>query len=106
MSASVSELEGGYALTCEEVSETAELLFDDLGLEGNGHTWCGVFESLSRQLFGQNTSEFSFSPEADSVMILSKSKENLDILASEANKAFDDCDYLNRIIENATSEIE
>lgn len=104
MKIEVIELDGGvFALICECEDEKTIMKFNEMGYDGNGYTWDGILESISRLVF-ENVEDLSFSPEADSAMVTSANRDKLDTLAAEARKAFSTPDYLERVIENADPE--
>jgi hypothetical protein len=105
MNIDISELdENTFALVCECEDEDTIMRFNEMGYDGNGYTWHGILESISRLVFEGGAEDLSFSPEADSAMVTSPNKDRLETLASEARKAFTDSAYMERVIANADEE--
>ena len=93
-----------FALTIECCDEETIKKFNEKGFEGNGYTWCGIIESIARLEFGDKSSSLSYSPEADSTMVIYKDKETLKNLELKVTEALKNSDYMKKVIENSNPE--
>jgi len=91
----------GFGLTVGSIDEESIEFFNEQGLDGNGHTWGGVVESIIRLEMSDAYDQLSLSPEADDLLVTCDRRVLLEQLSEHVHRYAADESLMARAIENA-----
>ena len=99
------ELDGKHGMIVgSEDPETVEF-FHDRDLDGNGHTWNGVVDSIARLEMTAEYDKLDWSPEADDLLVLSADSDLLQRLSDLVQQYVSDESKMELALENADPEM-
>lgn len=102
--AKLAELSGRVAFTVGSNEEETIEFFNEQGLDGNGHTWGGVVESIIRLEMPDVYDQLSLSPEADDLLVTCDRHDLLEQLEQHIRRYAADESLMARAIENGDPE--
>jgi len=76
----VTKLDDDFALVVGSHAEETVEFFNERGLDGNGHTWAGIVESILRLEMPEMYDRFGLSSEADDVLVTCGDRQLLERL--------------------------
>ena len=102
--ANIVELDDVFGLTLGSHDEETIEFFNEQGLEGNGHTWGGVVESIIRLEMPDSYDQLTLSPEADDLLVTCDERPPLERLSEFVRRYAADESLMARAIENGDPE--
>ena len=90
-----------FALTVECFDQKAIKHFKKQGYEGNGYTWQGLTESIARLELDDKANDLCHTPGADEAMVTSDDEAILQLIETKIKMAFNNTDYMKKVIDNA-----
>jgi hypothetical protein len=98
-------LDSGHGLVVRSFDAATIEFLNNQGLDGNGYTWTGIVDAIARMELASEHSKFSWSPEADELLVTCKDRTPLERLQSAVARYGADESLLQSAIDNADPEM-